>query len=154
MFSGPGRGVRLGAGGNYALLFVHGGTGASVDFSRGDNTLPLVHGGTWPSEYLAWRDDALLRVAVIINLSRSVDPSTARGSRLLFPMLYAAMVRAGSIVMLAEAIGSIAAERAVAPWGCPLIVSGGTVNEFSIVVDVAVMPGQVAFVGSEAPGLY
>jgi hypothetical protein len=53
-------------------------------------------------------DYALLRVAITINFSGSVDP-TAGGSRLLFLMLYAAMVRAGSIVMLAETIGSIAA---------------------------------------------
>lgn len=68
-------------------------------------------------------------------------------------MCYAAMMRACSCCMLAEAIGSIAAESG-STLGLPIIVSGGPVNGFSIVVDVAVMPGQVVFVGSEATGLY
>jgi hypothetical protein len=55
-------------------------------------------------------------------------------------MLYAAMVRAGSIVMLAETVGPVAASSGRA-LGLSIIVSGGAVNQTPIIVDIAVMSG-------------
>jgi hypothetical protein len=82
---------------------------------------------------------ALLRVAITINLSGSVDSATPVGSRSLFPTLYAAMMRAGSIVMLTETIGSIAAESG-STLGPTIIVSGRPVNLNLVMIDIAVTP--------------
>jgi hypothetical protein len=51
--------------------------------------------------------------------------------------------------MLAETVGAIAAESG-STLGASFIVTCRPVNRFPIMVDVAVMPGQVVFVGSEA----
>jgi hypothetical protein len=68
-------------------------------------------------------------------------------------MRHATMMRACSIVMLAETIGSIAAKSG-STLGLSIIIFGRPMNELSVMVDVAVMPRKVSFVGSEATGLY
>ena len=78
--------------------------------------------------------------AIAINLSGSVDPWTAVGSRLLFLMFYVAMVRAGSIVMPAETVGPIAAKSGVT-LRPSVIVSGRPMNRCPVSVEIAVMAG-------------